>query len=184
MHKRMLVATFSFLLLSLIVLAYADETFTVPPSWQTTRAVSLKEGDSVTGSITVSGGSGNDINLYVTDPNGNTILRYNRATRTSFSFSASMTGTYKMHFDNSFSIISSKSVTLDYSVKTSILGIPQDMFLRLVGAIVIIGIVVVLLGRHKIASREKPPSAMKYCKHCGTQISQEALHCSNCGEKQ
>ncbi|KPV64702.1 MAG: emp24/gp25L/p24 family/GOLD [Candidatus Bathyarchaeota archaeon BA2] len=87
------------------------------------------------GSITVSGG-GNDIDFYITDPNGNTILRYDRATQTSFSFTASTTGTYTMHFDNSFSIISSKSVTLSYSISKAIFGLAPELFYLLVIIIV------------------------------------------------
>lgn len=84
------------------------------------------------GSISVSGGSGNDINLYVTNPNGNTILSYDRATQTSFSFTASTTGSYTMHFDNSFSWFSSKSVTLNYTIAEAILGLAPEIFYLLI----------------------------------------------------
>ena len=97
------------------------------------------------------GGAGNDINFFVTDPKGNSILRYDRATRTSFSFTASMTGTYVLHFDNSFSIISSKSVTLSHRISRAIFGIPQDIFLISVGviAIVIVIMIVTVVVRKK-----------------------------------
>lgn len=127
------------------------ETFTVPPLHEHTTSIGLSDGDKVSGSISVVGGSGNDINFYVTDPNGNTIRRYDRVTQTSFSFSASMTGTYVMHFDNSFSLLSSKSVTLDYTVTKTILGIPQEYFLVLliVVVVIIVAVVVVLARRRK-----------------------------------
>ena len=119
------------------------ETFTVSPLQEVVRTVGLSEGNKVSGSITVSGGSGNDIDFYVTDSNGNTILRYDRATQTSFSFTASTTGTYTMHFDNRFSIFSSKSVTLDYTVSKPILGLAPELFFLLVIIIVIIIVAVV-----------------------------------------
>ncbi len=106
----------------------------------------LNKGDKVSGSITVSGGTGNDIDFYVTDPNGNAILRYDRVTQTSFSFTASTTGTYTMHFDNSFSIFSSKSVTLDCTVSEAskaILGLAPELFFLLVIIIVIVIVAVV-----------------------------------------
>jgi hypothetical protein len=144
----LLLVTFALLLGAV----YAVETFTVPPSQQVVRAISLKEGDIVSGTITASGGSGKDINFYVTDPHYVEVLRYDRATHASFSFVATLSGTYTMHFDNSFSWISGKSVTLDYSVKTSILGMPQDIF-YIILALIIIAVVVILivvaLKRHR-----------------------------------
>jgi len=130
------------------------ETFTVSPLQEVVRTVGLSEGDKVSGSITVSGGTGNDINFYVTDPNGNTILRYDRASQTSFSFTASTTGTYTMHFDNTFSIFSSKSVTLDYTITKAILGLAPELFYLLVIIIVIVisAIVVFALKRRKPAT--------------------------------
>ena len=134
-----------------------NETFTVPPWQEVVRTVTLKEGDTLSGRINVSGGSGNDINFYVTDPDGNTILRYDRASSTSFSFTASKTGIYTLHFDNSFSIISSKSVTLEYSVKTLIFGIPQDIFyliLSLIVIVLVILVIAVILRRHKPKAKD------------------------------
>lgn len=147
--KKIVLIPLILLSFCLVVGIARAENFTVPPLQEVTRSIGLSDGDKVSGSISVVGGSGNDINFYVTDPNGNTITRYDRVTQTSFSFSASMTGTYVMHFDNSFSILSSKSVTLDYSVTKSIAGIPQDVFLVLVVIVVIIIVAVVVLARRK-----------------------------------
>lgn len=131
--------------LSLIIGIAKAETFTVPPLQEVTRSVGLSDGDRVSGSISVVGGSGNDVNFYVRDPNGNTVLSYDRVTQTGFSFSASITGTYVMHFDNSFSLLSSKSVTLDYTVTKSILGISQEYFLALVVIVIVVIIVVIAI---------------------------------------
>jgi hypothetical protein len=139
-------------LLSIITLVKGySETFTVPPLSFSTRGIGLHSGDAVVGSIDVIGGSGNDINFYVTDPNGNTVLNYYRTSHSSFSFSASITGTYFLRFDNSFSLISSKSVSLDYTVKASIFGIPQDTFyiIVIILAIAVVTIVVVAVALTK-----------------------------------
>ena len=125
MRKYIPIVILSIILLcSFVVAVYGQQTFTVPALSSTTQKLNLNAGDSVSGSLSVVGGSGNDINFQVTDPNGNTLVSYSRVTGTSFSFSASMTGTYTMTFDNSFSLISSKSVTLNYSVQPAVAGIP------------------------------------------------------------
>jgi hypothetical protein len=145
---------FVILLIAMVSCAKAGtETFTVPAWQEVVRTAGLSEGDKVSGSITVSGGGGNDINFYVTDPNGNTILRYDRATQTSFSFTATTTGTYTMHFDNSFSIFSSKSVTLDYTVTEAILGLAPEFFYLLV---IIIGVVIVAIVALALKKRKTP----------------------------
>jgi hypothetical protein len=153
---KLFVTLVSVILLTVIIgcVRAGTETFTVSPLQEVVRTAGLSEGDKVSGSITVSGGTGNDIDFYVTDFNGNTIRRYDRATQTSFSFTASTTGTYTMHFDNKFSIFSSKSVTLDYTVSEAILGLAPEVFLLLVFIIVIVvlSIVVFALKRRKTAT--------------------------------
>ncbi len=155
MKTRVFVPLISVILL-IAMIGYAKagtETFTVPAWQEVVRTVGLSEGNKVSGSINVTGG-GNDIDFYVTDPNGNTILRYDRATQTSFSFTATTTGTYTMHFDNSFSIFSSKSVTLDYTITKPILGLAPELFYLLV---IIIGVVIVAIVTLAL-KRRKPPT--------------------------
>jgi len=136
------------------------ETFTVPPLNEVVRTIELNEGEKVSGSISVTGGSGNDIDFYVTDHSGNTILTYTRATQTSFSFTSSTTGTYTLHFSNTFSIISSKSVTLDYSVSRLIFGLPQETFYFLViviASVIVIIALIVALSRRKTTLQPSEP---------------------------
>ncbi len=133
------------LLVTIIGYARGAETFTIPPFQEVVRTVGLSQGDTVSGNIAVSGGSGNDINFFVTDPNGNTVLRYDRSTQTSFSFTSSITGTYAMHFDNSFSIFSSKSVTLDYAVTKAIFGLAPEQFYLVVAVIVIVIVIAIIV---------------------------------------
>lgn len=145
MRKRLLIAASSlvFLLLALVSCVFAVETFNVPNLQNITRAIELEDGDSVAGNFTVSGGSG-DVNFYVKDPNGTEIIRFDRTTGVSFSFSATKTGTYTLNFDNRFSLLTSKTVILDYSVKSAVLGIPQDTLLLLLGvAALVVGAVVI-----------------------------------------
>lgn len=138
MKKRLFVVAISLaFFLSLVSFVFAVEIFNVPNLQNIVRTIGLEKGDFVSGNFTVSGGSG-DVNFYVTDPNGTEIMRFDRTTGISFSFSAINTGLYKMNFDNRFSLFSSKTVTLDYSVKSVVLGIPQDTLLLLLGVIAIV----------------------------------------------
>lgn len=146
--------------LTIRIVRAEQETFTVPPGRDITRSLQLNNEDKVSGSISVVGGAGNDVNFFVTDPNGNTILRCDRATQTSFSFTASISGTYILHFDNSFSIISSKSVTLSYRISRAVYGIRQDIFLITVVAGVIIA-VTAIAAIVIIAKRESKPKSQE-----------------------
>jgi len=95
----------------------ATEVLTVPAGVKNTRTLYLDNGDKLSGSISVSGGSGNDINFQIQDPSGVIITSYSRTTSTSFSFNADKAGTYTMIFDNSFSLITSKRVTLSTNIE-------------------------------------------------------------------
>ena len=102
----------------------------------------------VTGSLTISGGSGNDINFWVTNPQGTTILNDGRVSQgTSFEFTAQSSGAYTLHFDNSFSTVSTKTVsyTLHISLPT-LFGIPLWVVLIYIAVILILIIVVVALA--------------------------------------
>jgi hypothetical protein len=81
-------------------------------------SIPLQEGDTISGTVSASGGSGNDIDFSATDPNGNTIFSKDRATYDTFSFKAPVSGTYILTFDNSFSVFSSKSISLSYDVQS------------------------------------------------------------------
>lgn len=138
------------LLVAMIGYAKAEtETFTVPPAQEVVKTVWLNKGDKVSGSITVSGGTGYDIDFYVSDPNENTILRYERATQASFSFTASTTGTHEMHFNNSpraYSVFSSKSVTLGNTISRALFGLAPELFsilLLTIATVIVIGAIAV-----------------------------------------
>ena len=62
--------------------------------------------------LNISGGSNNDINLDITNPDGNSVFSQRvSGAYNSQSFVATKSGFYTFTFDNSFSVISSKSVT-------------------------------------------------------------------------
>ena len=118
MNKHIFVLiVFLVLLSSLTAFVSASQTFTVPPLSQQTVNVNLIQGDSVNGTVSASGGTGTGVDFKVTDPNEKELLSYNYTTYTSFSFLASINGTYILSFNNSFcSCAGGKNVTLDYSV--------------------------------------------------------------------
>jgi hypothetical protein len=156
------IALLSVLLLgSFLALASAVQTFTVPNLSTQTVSLNLNKDDTVTGSITVSGGTGNDITFTIQDPSGNTIATYSHTTSNSFQFTASQTGTYKLVFDNTFSLLASKSITLDYSVQSALLW--SSIIIAVVAVIIIIVAIIVVKKRAKsgtitpIAYQTPPP---------------------------
>lgn len=59
--------------------------------------------DKFTSSLSISSGTSNDIDLWITDPLGNTIVNLGRISQgTTFEFTAQKSGVYTFHFDNSF----------------------------------------------------------------------------------
>ena len=105
----------------------AAQTFTVSAGKEVIKTIGLNEGDVVSGRVNVVGGSSNVIKFYVTDPNGNVVVRFDKASATDFGFTASKTGTYSLHFDNTSSD-SDKTVTINYDTQHYILGMPQEYF--------------------------------------------------------
>ena len=79
------------------------------------------------GSFTASGGSGNDIKVYVMDntnyvnwSNGHSSTAYyssGQTTTGSFNVSFTSSGTYYVVYDNSFSVVSDKQVTTNVNLK-------------------------------------------------------------------
>lgn len=193
----------AFLTTSIFGIAVASETKTinVGAGYLGTLAFNLDSGQTLSGSISISGGSGNDVNFYATNPQGATILNSGRVSGgTSFSLTAESSGAYTLHFDNSFSIFSSKTVTVSYDVKSpSIIntgGIDTNLLL-MIGAVVLISIIVILVvvvavapARRRNALGSVPTSQpfnaqaqKKYCTQCGTENDSNALFCKKCGNR-
>jgi hypothetical protein len=85
-----------------------SEAFAVPPS-SVTHTVSLNTGDTISIHVTVTSGGNRDIDFYLTDAS-TTYLSYSRATTINRDWTAPLTRTYNLVYDNSFSWYTSKDV--------------------------------------------------------------------------
>jgi len=150
LQNSLLVLTVFAVLIGLVtgVAKATTENFTVPPRSEVTRQLKLQQNDRVAVSFSIVGESSHQLNFYLTDPNGKTILRHDRVGQTSFSFLAALTGTYVLHFDNSLSS-ESKMVTLNYDMEHYIMGMPQTLFL----VIVIVGFLVLMIAAFVMMGR-------------------------------
>ena len=150
-------------ILTSIVYATQTESTTVNAGEQKILTFNLSEGDKFSGSLSISGGSGNDVNFWVTDPNGNTIINSGRVSQgRTFDFTAEKNGAYALHFDNSFSIFSSKFVSLSYDVEREIIpSLTTDSLIWIILVVVIIGVLALIgLGIYVAIrrNRNKPPN--------------------------
>jgi len=142
------------ILLSIILLsvnATEVEVLIVEPLSRITLTFNLNEGDIFSGSLAISGGANNDIGFWITDPHGNIIVDLGRISHgTTFEFTAKSSGAYTFHFDNSFSIFSTKQVNLSYDIKHP--SINDSILLIIISIIlicIIIPIILVILRRKK-----------------------------------
>jgi hypothetical protein len=130
-------------------------------SW-VTLTYNLDGGQTFSGSLSITGG-GNDIDFWVTDPEGTTILGLGRITQgRSFEFTAQKNGAYILHFDNSFSWFTAKTVTLTYNIGTpTISGFDPLVLIAIVAiiALIILGAVVYNQQRKKRTTQTPPPSS-------------------------
>jgi hypothetical protein len=118
----------------------------------------LNNGDQVSGTVSITGGSANDINFRVTGPSGATVYDAGRVTGgTSFSFTANQPGAYILHFDNSFSLLSSKQITVSYSVGSTLIpGVSPNTSYIIIGIVIALIIIVVALAARR--GRRKGPT--------------------------
>jgi emp24/gp25L/p24 family/GOLD len=134
-----------------------------PSGSECTLTFNLNSGDKVSGSVSITGGSSNDINFYVTNPSGARIYDAGRVSGgTSFSFTADSSGAFILHFDNSFSLLSNKQVTVSYDVSSG--GIPEfppEIILVAFVALVITGSYV-MVRRRNYQKSKGPPSSVTY----------------------
>lgn len=143
-NKFLLALGITAILLSVVafsVKASNVETVQVSPLHEQMLIFNLKTGQRFTGSLAISGGSGNDIDFSITDPQGTTILNLGRVSQgRSFDFTAQASGAYTFHFGNGFSLLSSKTVNLTYDI-----GLPTFFGFDIGQLLIIIGVVVFLL---------------------------------------
>jgi len=128
-------------LLSVGLAAADNASFKVQPQNEHVISLGLQETDRVSGSFSVVSDDEIGIVFYVTDPYENLVLRFENVSQKSFSFIAETTGTYQLHFDNSYSTVYSKTVALNYNITHYTMGMPQEQFLLIVvAAVALIGI--------------------------------------------
>lgn len=133
------------------------ETMQVSPLTKKMLIVNLDEGEKFSGSLTISGGANNDIDFWITNPNGNTILNLGRVSQgTTFEFTAQESGAYTFHFDNGFSLFSTKTVILSYDVSRNLTSLLNPFLLIGTGVVIMVAIIgVVLLYRRKTQTISK-----------------------------
>lgn len=104
------------------IFAEEVETISVPAGYVQTLTVNLDKGAKFTGSLSIAGGN-NDINFWVANPTGDHIIpKQGVGVGKSFQFEAESNGGYTLNFDNSFSLITSKTVTLTYKIENPVLA--------------------------------------------------------------
>lgn len=169
-HKKLFAISAIVLLLFTVIgtasIVYAShvETFTVDAGYSQLFTLNLSDKDKISGSISVSGGSGNDINFWVTNPQGAKILDFGRVSQgTSFQFTADGSGAYTLHFDNGFSLLSSKVVTLSYDAQTLVSNTVGSVIWIVVAVVVILVIALIAIGIYVAVKRSgnRPPNPPK-----------------------
>jgi len=132
------------------------ETTQVEPLTKRMLVFDLDDGDKVTGLLSISGGLDNDIDFWVTNPQGTTIVNLGRVNQgASFNFTVHQSGAYTFHFDNTFSLISSKTVSLTFDVSGALPITPTTLF---VIAVIIVGIAIIAIGIPYVYVRSKQAS--------------------------
>jgi hypothetical protein len=143
----------------LCVSATKVETLQIDPLTERMLIFNLSEGDKFSGSLSISGGANNDIDFWITDPNGNTIVNLGRISQgTTFEFTAQKSGAYTFHFGNSFSLFSSKTVSLSYDIQ---FALPINPLLLITIGLIIVGLVLIILVVLVLLYRRKTQQKMK-----------------------
>jgi hypothetical protein len=119
------------------------DNFQVSPLQYRTVTFILNKGDRIEGYFTVLGGS-NDIRFNIKDPYASTILDAGTVTgRRDFAFTAEYSGAYTLTFDNSYSLLTTKTVFLSYS---STVAFPSAIAI----AIALIGLLILIFGLSRV----------------------------------
>jgi len=149
MRLKLLLPISCFLLIANLAIFSADaktESLSVPPETDLTKSLHLKENDRVSIGFSVIGEISNQIDFYITNPDEDRTYQYDNTGHKSFSFLTTKAGTYTLHFDNTQST-ETKIVTLNCDVEHYILGMPEEMFLVIVVAVVcVLAIAVFILA--------------------------------------
>ena len=142
-----------------------NESFVVPPSTKTTTTY-LNAGDSLNIQVTVTSGGNKDIDFSVND-GSTTYLSYSRVTTVNKDWTVPLSSNYNFVYDNSFSLITSKSVTVQVTkhwtetayrdITTNNQLLPFE-FAYLGVVLALVGIGLTIYGVAKKESPKSPPS--------------------------
>lgn len=143
-----------FVLFAIIFLALAEAvnattmSFTVPEGEELIKSLSLVVDDRVSIEFTVVGQTISELDFYITGPQGNVKVEYDRVGRVNYCFVCDTAGEYVLHFSN-INQSEDKLVTLNYEVQHYIFGMPQTLFLTIFIVLVCVGAVAafVLMGK-------------------------------------
>ncbi len=123
------------------------KTLTVQPLSKGTIIIQINQGVIFKGSLAISGGSGNDIDFWITNPEGQTIKDLKRVNEgEEFQFESEKAGAYTLHFDNGFSLLSSKIVTITFNIELQTTSL-VFLIIAMVTIFVVAVVVVLLLKR-------------------------------------
>jgi hypothetical protein len=146
--------TYSLLMATVVLLLIPTvkataESFTVGAGQEETKLLNLVNEDHVQIRFTVTGGTTNALDFYITDPDGNVMETLGNTSSGEYAFVCSQEGEYQLHFSNIASV-EDKLVSLDYEVDHYIFGIPQMLFLALIVAGICVAAVAVfiLMSKH------------------------------------
>jgi len=147
MNKKVGIVFLSVLLLLASVVSAAEvETITIGALSEETFTYNLNEGQQFSGSLSVSGGLGDNIIFSVKAPNGTEIVNLGSVSEgTEFDFMANQDGAYTLIFF--FFCLVSRTVNLTYDIKTlTIAGLDGTQVLIasfLVILVIVTGIIVI-----------------------------------------
>lgn len=143
--------------------ASSVEVIQIDPLTEKTLTFNLNSGQKFTGSLAISGGS-NDIDFWVTDPQGAKILDFGRVYQgRTLEFTAQASGAYALHFSNTFSWFTGKIVNLTYDVGLpTIGGMDFGTLLTIIGVVailllIIVALVIALNRRRRTSKTNQPP---------------------------
>jgi hypothetical protein len=84
--------------------------YSIEPGEKRVTSIVLKKGDRLDFTVTV---ESNDIGVQVDNPSGEAVVPFTRVESGDFAVTAKESGTYMVTFDNSYSLFTSKNITVD-----------------------------------------------------------------------
>ena len=114
--------TLVFFLVGILAFSLSNDAFgenqrlTVSAGDSETLTFYLNSGDKIRYSISVAGGSNDDVDIIIKNPNGGIINQGRIYENYNNQFTATSSGSYSFEFDNDFSFVSKKGISFDYNI--------------------------------------------------------------------